>query len=53
MSGGACFGKVSIGLIHATPGEMKSLRSSADNIADISNIVEDMRIGTLLLYPHH
>ena len=36
ISSGACFGSVSTGLIHATPGEMKSLRSSADRIADMS-----------------
>lgn len=35
ISAGACFGSVSTGLIHATPGEIKSLRSSADKIADI------------------
>ena len=35
ISSGACFGNVSTGLMHATPGEMKSLRSSADRIADM------------------
>ena len=34
-SSGACFGSVSTGLIHATPGEIKSFRSSVDKIADI------------------
>lgn len=32
---GVCFGSVSTGLMHATPGEIKSLRSFADKIADI------------------
>ena len=35
ISSGACFGNVSTGLMHATPGEMKSFRSSADKIADM------------------
>ena len=35
ISSGACFGSVSTGLIHARPGEIKSLRSSADRIADM------------------
>ena len=35
ISSGACFGSVSTGLIHAKPGEIKSLRSSAEMIADI------------------
>ena len=34
-SSGACFGSVSTGLMHATPGEMKSFRSSVDKMADI------------------
>jgi hypothetical protein len=32
----AFFGRVSTGLIHATPGEIKSLRSSAERIALIA-----------------
>ena len=35
ISSGACFGSVSTGLMQATPGEMKSLRSLADRIADM------------------
>ena len=35
ISSGACLGSVSTGLIHARPGEIKSLRSSADKIADM------------------
>ena len=35
ISSGACFGSVSTGLIHATPGEIKSFRSSVDRIADM------------------
>ena len=34
MAFGFCFGKVSTGLIQATPGDIKSLRSSADKRAD-------------------
>lgn len=37
--GGLVAGRVSTGLMQATPGEMKSLRSSAERIADI---VEDV-----------
>lgn len=37
-------GRVSTGLIHATPGEMKSFRSSADRIA---LIVAGRRFGAL------
>lgn len=33
LSSGFCKGNVSTGFIQATPGEMKSLRSSADKIA--------------------
>ena len=33
LSSGFCAGKVSIGFIHATPGEIKSFRSSAERIA--------------------
>lgn len=43
ISSGACFGSVSTGLMHATPGEMKSLRSSADRIADIAVALNDER----------
>lgn len=32
---GLATGKVSTGLMQATPGEMKSFRSSADRMADI------------------
>ena len=32
-SSGFCLGRVSTGLMQATPGEIKSLRSSADRIA--------------------
>lgn len=35
FSRGACLGSVSTGLMHANPGEMKSLRSSTDKIADM------------------
>ena len=35
ISSGVCFGSVSTGLMQATPGEMKSLRSLADRIADM------------------
>ncbi len=35
ISSGTCFGSVSTGLIHATPGEIKSFRSSVDKIADM------------------
>lgn len=31
----SAFGKVSTGLMHATPGDMKSLRSSAERIAEL------------------
>lgn len=33
LSVGFCGGRVSIGFIHATPGDMKSFRSSAERIA--------------------
>ena len=35
FSCGACLGSVSTGLMQATPGDMKSLRSSAERIADM------------------
>lgn len=35
FEGAFAAGRVSTGLIHATPGEMKSLRSSAERMADM------------------
>jgi hypothetical protein len=35
LDGAFAAGRVSTGLMHATPGEMKSLRSSAERMADI------------------
>lgn len=38
---GSFAGRVSTGLMHATPGEMKSFKSSADRIALIVAAIED------------
>jgi hypothetical protein len=40
LSEGFCAGRVSIGFMHATPGDMKSLRSSADSMALMVSYVE-------------
>lgn len=46
FSSGFWSGNVSTGLMHATPGEMKSLRSSADKMALIfTSPVESLRVS--------
>jgi hypothetical protein len=41
-------GKVSIGLMHATPGEIKSFRSSAERMADIVTPANALRAAQSL-----